>query len=61
MDSFEDLIKRIAKALNDAGVDYMLTCMLAILRYTKVDLKAVKRRAQRENTVSILEELATSD
>lgn len=29
----------------------------AILRYTKVDLKAVKRRAQRENTMSILEEL----
>jgi hypothetical protein len=33
----------------------------AILRYTQVDLKAVKRRAQRENTVSILEELVASD
>ena len=33
----------------------------AILRYTRVDLKAVKRRAQKENTISILEELVTSD
>jgi len=30
----------------------------AILRYTKINMKALKRRARIENTVSILEELA---
>lgn len=31
----------------------------AILRYTKVDIKAIKKRAQKESTLSIFESIAT--
>jgi hypothetical protein len=31
----------------------------AILRYTKVDVKAIKRQARRESTLSIFESIAT--
>jgi len=59
LEGYYDLIRRLVKGFEVAGVDYVFTGALAVSFYgvprTTVDVESVKMRAKMENTLSIFE------